>query len=300
MPAHLTDIKKIKKPVKPKSAVRSVIRPKPTGMDGLGAGKKIKPAYKRAKPQSIKKRAVPAPIILTDYPPIAPKKPHLFFFHRYKVAVLACLVLLLAVYASGFWTAISTSKSFAEFVYTNPSPKPAVSTLVVAPVRGLGQLPIYNNQDDLFAMPLNQLESVFAQKRVQAQKQAEAEIIKIRTAQIRDYLISKKSPFADYAGIIAQQSHWQLILAISFAESSWGRNCTDNNCSNIGVKPGHEMWHEYDTYGDWIVDFNKLLDRRYKDWTLDDMCGVYVKPCNRNWLLATRQVLEELKSDNIE
>jgi hypothetical protein len=73
----------------------------------------------------------------------------------------------------------------------------------------------------------------------------------------------------------------------------------DNNCSNIGVKPGHELWHEYKNYGEWIVDFNKLLERRYKDWTLDDMCGVYVKPCNKNWLMATRQVLDELNEKQI-
>ena len=90
------------------------------------------------------------------------------------------------------------------------------------------------------------------------------------------------------------------ILAIAFAESTLGKNCADNNCSNIGVKPGAPSWRSYASYSAWVVDFNRLLDKKYKDWTLEQMCGVYVKPCNPNWLLATKQILTALDQADIK
>ena len=112
--------------------------------------------------------------------------------------------------------------------------------------------------------------------------------------------VMKMSPLAAASETIAEQDHWRLILAIAFAESTMGKNCADNNCSNIGVKPGATSWRSYASYGAWVVDFNRLLDKRYKDWTLEQMCGVYVKPCNPNWLLATKQILTALDEDRIE
>jgi hypothetical protein len=127
-----------------------------------------------------------------------------------------------------------------------------------------------------------------------------AERMATRKEKLRAYLQGKKTPFASVADTIAEQPHWKLILAISFAESTFGKNCVDNNCSNIGVKPGHDYWRKYKTLNDWVIDFNRLLERRYKNWSLEQMNGVYVQPKNPNWLAATRQILEELQEQGIE
>jgi hypothetical protein len=66
------------------------------------------------------------------------------------------------------------------------------------------------------------------------------------------------------------------------------------------VAPGHELWRKYKSIQNWVLDLNRLLERRYSDKTLEQMCGVYVQPCNQNWLLATSQIFDELKAQNIE
>jgi hypothetical protein len=50
----------------------------------------------------------------------------------------------------------------------------------------------------------------------------------------------------------------------------------------------------------WILGFNRLLEQKYKDQSLEQMCGVYVQPCNPRWLLATKQILTALDKENIE
>jgi hypothetical protein len=217
---------------------------------------------------------------------------------RYVLGVGLSIFLLLSTYLSGIWTGVYTSRSYAEFVFSESPPalqNQQPVTLQVAALNGLGQITLSSSDENLFVMSIDQLENVFERKRIQMTEL----LYDQRAEKIKEYLKIKKAPYAEYAGTIARQPHWQLILAISFAESSWGKNCVDNNCSNIGVEPGHALWREYKSYGEWIVDFNRLLERRYKDWTLKEMCGVYVKPCNKNWLLATTQVLGELKEKQI-
>lgn len=119
--------------------------------------------------------------------------------------------------------------------------------------------------------------------------------LEARAHLLRRYLNSWNSPLAQYADIIAAQSHWKMILAISFAESGLGKRCADNNCSGIGVAPGHPKWQTYATKGDWVKSMNRLLEKRYKNQTLQQMCGVYVQPCNPGWMAATTQILNELK-----
>jgi len=129
---------------------------------------------------------------------------------------------------------------------------------------------------------------------------SQPDIIEQRTAELAAFLQQHNSPLTQAASTIAQQPHWQLILAIAFAESTLGKNCNDNNCSNIGTAPNSPSWRKYGSYQDWVVDFNRLLDQKYKNMTLQQMCGVYVQPCNPNWLLATQQILDELKQQNIQ
>lgn len=111
-----------------------------------------------------------------------------------------------------------------------------------------------------------------------------------RTHLVSRYLYEKQSPLAPFAETIAAQPHWRMILAISFAESNFGKRCLGFNCSGIG---GSKVV-EYTGYADWIMAFNRLLAKRYTNKTIPEMCGVYVQPCNPNWMLATTQVLGEL------
>lgn len=209
-----------------------------------------------------------------------------------RVALLCSIVLVVGTaFGAGMNAASRTQETFAE--------EPSVPAGEVPFSLGSGNLgPVSSVTNDiLFNVPIEQLEGYFAS---QNKPDPKAQALATRAEKIRIFLEEKKSPFAEFADTIAAQPHWQLILAISFAESTLGKKCADNNCSNIGVKPGHSMWRTYPSLKEWVVDFNSLLERRYKDWTLEDMCGVYVKPCNTNWMLATTQILGELKDQNIE
>ncbi len=210
------------------------------------------------------------------------------------VPVYAIIVALALAFGGGAWAALNTQTTEAESVEQTQAGS--------VPLETAGNLgPISNVSNDvLFNMTIGQLEEYLNSLAVQNQQLKAAERMATRKEKLRAYLTSKKTPFVEAADIIAEQKHWKLILAISFAESTFGRNCVDNNCSNIGVKPGHPYWRKYATLGDWVKDFNRLMERRYSNWTLEQMNGVYVQPKNPNWLLATRQVLEELQEQGIE
>lgn len=119
--------------------------------------------------------------------------------------------------------------------------------------------------------------------------------MEVRTHLIAQYLSEKKSPLVPYADVIAAQPHWKEILAISYPESGFGKRCYEHNCSGIGSNPGSPNWHSYENFAEWIVDLNKLLERRYKDQTFEQMCGVYKKPCTKQWLDATESVARTLE-----
>jgi len=181
--------------------------------------------------------------------------------------------------------------------------QPQVVTEVVHPgpavVASFGSLPTSSMDTTLtntvlFNTPIENLDSYFNPP------PPAPDILALRKTKLKTFLESYHSPLAAAADTIAEQSHWKLIMAIAFAESTFGKNCVDFNCSNIGVKPGSPIWHQYASYNEWVVDFNGLLERRYKDQTLTQMCGVYVKPCNPNWLLATQQILDGLQAQGID
>lgn len=120
---------------------------------------------------------------------------------------------------------------------------------------------------------------------------------------LKIYLTSKKSPLAkdDQAlDALLHTKNMKMILAISFVESNFAKHCVDNNCSGIGVEPGHPHWREYKGLANWVLDFDKLLERRYKGWTPEEMRGVYVYPGSDNWENGVKQVLGELKKAGIE
>ncbi len=160
-------------------------------------------------------------------------------------------------------------------------PAGLVANLIKAPANAS---PTSLSNDAIFNTPLEVLQEYY-------QTVDTGDSLKQRKQKLKTFLAEHNSPLVDQADIIAEQPHWQLILAISFAESTLGKKCYMFNCSGIG---GANI-KTYKNFEEWIVDFNRLIDKRYNQWTLDEMCGVYVKPCTNNWLNATKQILEELK-----
>lgn len=119
------------------------------------------------------------------------------------------------------------------------------------------------------------------------------------TIRLHDYLVAHKSPLAPYASEMVKQPQWQRALAISWVESNFGRHCADNNCSGIGVAPGHPSWRKYSTKLEWFKDMAKLMETpRYKNkyTTFEKMLGVYVVPGSPAWLNGSKQKYGELMS----
>jgi len=118
-----------------------------------------------------------------------------------------------------------------------------------------------------------------------------------RKEKIKKYLLSKNSPFAkdDKAlTAFAQSKNMKLMLAISFVESTFGQHCYYFNCSGIGGTPPN--LRKYNSYAEWIQDFDQLLEARYKNLPVERFIGLYVQPGSKNWLYGVKQVLKELDS----
>jgi hypothetical protein len=123
----------------------------------------------------------------------------------------------------------------------------------------------------------------------------------IRREILKKYLASKNSPFADDDSAIeafAASKNMKLMVAISFVESTFGKHCYYYNCSGIGGTPPN--LRKYDSYAEWIADFDKLLEDRYKDVPIEKFIGLYVQPGSPNWLYGVRQVLAEFDEYKIE
>ena len=114
---------------------------------------------------------------------------------------------------------------------------------------------------------------------------------------LKSYLENLDSPLAEYSEKMVQLPQWQRALAISWVESNMGIHCYDNNCSGIGVQPGHPSWRKYQTKLDWFKDMTQLLERPlYKErlTTFKQMRGVYVKPGSTNWVYGAQDKFDEL------
>jgi hypothetical protein len=114
---------------------------------------------------------------------------------------------------------------------------------------------------------------------------------------LQSYLENLNSPLSEYADEIVKQPQWQRALAISWVESNMGIHCADNNCSGIGVAPGHKLWRKYPTKLDWFKDMAQLLEKPlYKEklTTFKQMKGVYVKPGSASWVYGAQDKYDEL------
>lgn len=123
----------------------------------------------------------------------------------------------------------------------------------------------------------------------------------IRKEKLRVYLESKKSPFAkDEAALeaFASSRNMRLMVAISFVESTFGKNCYYYNCSGIGGTPPN--LRKYNSYAEWIHDFDELLENRYKDVPPEKFVGLYVQPGSPNWIYGVKQVIREFEEQGID
>ncbi len=121
-----------------------------------------------------------------------------------------------------------------------------------------------------------------------------------RKEKLRAYFTQKKSPFAkDEAALeaFAASKNMKMMVAISFVESTFGKNCYYHNCSGIGGTPPN--LRKYDSYAEWIKDFDALLEKRYKDIPPEDFIGLYVQPGSPNWIHGVKQVLREFEEQGI-
>jgi hypothetical protein len=122
-----------------------------------------------------------------------------------------------------------------------------------------------------------------------------------RKIKLKKYLESKNSPFAqddEALDAFVNSKNMKLMVAISFVESTFGKHCYYYNCSGIGGTPPN--LRKYDSYAEWIVDFDKLLEARYKDLPPEKFIGLYVQPGSPNWLYGVKQVISEFNEQGIE
>lgn len=220
------------------------------------------------------------------------------FSYNRAISVLAVFILVLTFFA-GLYSAWHTDKSFAEnqvFEATDPqaSGVPKIKVYEV-PQSTVAEVP----NDVFFNLTLEQLEKYLAET-LKTPQTKQAERLAERKTKLKEYLEYRQSPFVEIVDTIAELKHWKLVLAVSNSESSLGKRCYNNNCSGIGVEPGHALWRDYKSKSDWAKDLDRLLEKRYKDWTLEEMNGVYNKPGSQNWLMASKQILEELQERGIE
>ncbi len=123
---------------------------------------------------------------------------------------------------------------------------------------------------------------------------------KQRKEVLQSYLKDKKSPLAkDDAAVTAllETKNLKMILAISFVESNICIHHVSFNCSGIG---GSTYFRKYKNFSAWAADFDLLLETRYKNLSVEEFRGRYVKPGSQNWVDGVYQILDELKAKNIE
>jgi len=201
-----------------------------------------------------------------------------------RVPLVTAVLLVIVAFTGGMWAALRTPTTLAE-----EQVQPVI-TEEKNSIPSLKDITASSTSDGIVKVSISLLQSYFGSSPTKLEALAK------RKSKLEQFLKDRGSPLAGEAETIADQDHWKLILAISFAESTLGKNCYYFNCSGIG---GSDI-KTYKSLKNWILDFNRLLDRRYKGKSLEQMCGVYVQPCTTRWLHATGQVLSALEEQGIE
>ncbi|MGE5392349.1 MAG: hypothetical protein ACM3NH_01255 [Candidatus Saccharibacteria bacterium] len=111
---------------------------------------------------------------------------------------------------------------------------------------------------------------------------------------LKNYLISKNSPLAEYSEHLLSQPNWKMIIAISQSESNMCKRQLGHNCWGIG---GGNL-RKYPSFAEGISDANNVISKyvaRGAD-TPDEMVLRYVAWNNRNWVKAANQTLGQLNN----
>lgn len=133
------------------------------------------------------------------------------------------------------------------------------------------------------------------------QEEVKPDQLAVRKEKLKTYLESKNSPFAEddeALDAFVESKNMKLMVAISFVESTFGKNCYYYNCSGIGGTP--PKLRKYNSYAEWIRDFDDLLERRYKNVPPEEFIGLYVQPGSPNWIYGVKQVIREFDEQGIE
>lgn len=219
-----------------------------------------------------------------------------------KLPIALSVFLLLIGFAFGLWSSWDAKNSEAETqvlgAYTERADQPAPTMLKVSEVPGTYESVAKIPNDVFYTFTIDQLENQIREM-AKTPEMREAEILALRKEGLKKYLDERDSPFVEIVDTIAELKHWKIVLAVSNSESSLGKRCADENCSGIGVEPGHPLWRKYPSKREWAKDLDRLIEKRYKNWTLEQMNGVYNQPGSKNWVKAARQVLEDLEERGV-
>jgi hypothetical protein len=220
--------------------------------------------------------------LINSYIISAPK--HRIKLRSWHPAWVFSAILIVLGFVAGMVTVFETSFSFAN-----------VETFYQQTPAGVGKT-IDNNQQDLTVVA-NLIPILIEENRHQPTTQ---EIINIdRKIKLQNYLSEYKSPLAEDGealDALLESKNMKMMLAIAFVEGKFCIKQLYKNCSGIG---GSKM-RKYDSFADWIRDFDDLLERRYKGLEVEDFIGYYVQPGSKNWTDGVYQILGELKEKGIE
>lgn len=196
-------------------------------------------------------------------------------------------VIILAAFCGGAWATWSTRQ-------TNATLKQSVGQISATNTGDPVPLDFDQSQLNIVA---NLLPALIEQNRHDPTPEELRD--KLRKMSLITYLAEKKSPLAkDEAAVNALLSakNMKMILGISFVESNMCKKQVAFNCSGIG---GSSL-RKYDGFAGWVKDFDNLLEKRYKNLTVDQFRGYYVQPGSQNWVDGVKQILAELKTNNLE
>jgi hypothetical protein len=137
--------------------------------------------------------------------------------------------------------------------------------------------------------------------RAENEKAREEAVQKGRLAvRLHAYLTDRRSPLADYSGVLVSVKNWKQIIALANAESSMCRTYPEKlaNCWGVG---GAQLWDMGQTLGDGVLEMNKFLGNyplrskvKYSQMTFNQMNGLYKQPAAAHWLYNVQSVYDDL------
>lgn len=119
------------------------------------------------------------------------------------------------------------------------------------------------------------------------------------TQEVQSYLISQRSPLAEYTSTLVTLRNWKQIVALANAESTLCRNYPTSlaNCWGVG---GSNLWDMGDNLGQGVVAMNHFLNQypkgpvKYSQMSFERMNGFYKQPAAEHWLYNAQTVYNDL------